>query len=480
MQLQSPTASPAVTMSEPAASQRGPPHMPGQYEFAFAVTGTVDVEDASTKQSACYYPYEVKITRLGKVSRFPSDAATASLFQKRWSEIDAWDEEWKKTIGVDEHGKNALHEEIGLKKSEKFSAPFRSKQAVREARTALLTKYIHDCMSSPALHRSLSKFLGVPLNILAPPTKEELAAADAAATPTGPRPSTVDPPLSYTKRKIKARPKRAEPEVEEEYEEEAVVPNAASSPAPAAASGSHASSAAGHGAAAGASSSAAAAACSSVASPSAHRVPTQYKQDGSTPNPNWHGPSLVEWARLDAGVELLKLPHSTGMFSGAKTRRFRLLSFDSPDAQAKLAKAKETKAGKYLSYISPRSFLLLWSSSKSDVLDTFFVLGDPDLPWQATFDQSGEEGQFVRGKQKQPWHTEEQARVSFTVRYRDGMALKTVDVVAPSKEDFELWVRALTYVRWRETGLCAAEPPPASERAAVVAAVQLSPKKAAH
>lgn len=460
----------ADTAAAALAKVRVPPHVPGQYEFACRVTGTVDVEDAdSAKKTVVYYAYEVVVTRLGKCHRFPSDAATSSLFQKRWSEIDAFDADWRRTIGVqpEDHAKNPLHDEIGLKTSEKWSAPLRSSQAIKEKRTALLEKYIGECMSEPLLHRPLAKFLGVPFHILSPPTPEELRASSESDVSAAPRPSSVEAPLSYTKRKIKPKPKKAEPEPDEEMEEEvAAVPTQTEAASSSPSAASVAASAPGASAAAH-SSTVAFSADHGPAGPASVRVPTQYKSDGHTPNPKWHGPSLAEWARLDVGVDLLKLPHGTGLFDRPKVRRFRLLPFDSPDAQAKLKEAKQTKRGKMYEFISGQSFLLTWSSSKSDVLDTFFVLGDVDIAWAATFDQSAPESHFHLHK---AYQSAEQAALSFTVRYRDGLAMKTVDLIAARKDEFDLWRKALTYVRWKETAVCTAEPPPLRERVAAAAA----------
>jgi hypothetical protein len=457
----------AASSSFDSKPLRVPPSS-SSYSFTFTCPRTVDVEVDG--KNVVYYEYEVTIKRGEKTHEYGGEGNVK--FRKRWSELDAFDADWAQRIGK-EGDSNPLHDEIRLDPfglSKYLKGPLSSSSSLKPKRQLRFVEYINACMSEGKMHRELARFLGVPLEILAPPTKgseEEGGKGGKNGAKGGTGGATADAdddaPLHYTRRKIKPKAKRCTADSDDEDGPYDLVPSPAAASSPAGASASVVEKSAGKAvtpADSGASGSGAASPGGARSSPLTTtpikqiKVPSQYLKDSVTPNPKWPGPLPGDWFRLQS-LPLLKLPHATGFLGGkAKVRKFGFFPLQHEKAQALIKAAKKEEKKKpgfsFFDGLEEKAWVLMYDSSK-DALESIFILGDPNIPWSVFYDQS--EGQF--SKQKKDEKTgktmySDQAALSLTIRYRDGSQLRTLDLIAEKEEDYLLLKKALTYIQWVE------------------------------
>lgn len=402
---------------------RMPPSTP-RYEFTFRVTRALDLVDATSRKSVTYYFYEVRVKRIDRgVQRthvFPASELDAVRFKKRWSELDAFDHTWPLTIARREDGTNPLHDEIALDpyKVSKLTAPIMLRSAVRPRRSTRFTNYINACMSDARLHRVLARFLSVPIDVLSPDGEDPIDEPVGGVT-------VDEAPIMYTPRKVRRVVRNAsDPDAPSRLTVPGSTPGVASA----------------------------------TRSRPPSRAANQYMRDG-TPNKLWSGPTADEWSRLERGLELLKLPHSA--LAKPKPRLFSLLPLygggsATAKAQSKVKEARRTRrASGAFDTLSPRGYVLTWDSTKSDVLDTFFLLGERAQPWRVVYGQTA--GQFARAKKDSKgisvFSLHESRSCTILWKPRSDAPEKSLDLIAHDDDEFDLLRRALTYVEWLEQGM---------------------------
>ena len=401
-----------------------------KFDFNFTVPRTFDVVDKDANKTVVYYEFELTINRTDRGVARTHVFTGEERFRKRWSELDAFDKEWSAYLLKQDPSCGDLIQDLRLDpfKISKLTGPLMPNSSVKPKRQQRFAEYVNACMSESRLYHHLARFLNVPLEVLAPPfgwdaevAKSDVGAGSSAAASASDAVDDLDDkPLQYTHRKV--RRKKVDDDDGVDISSVAlsspVAINSSVSPVSPVPSGGSAS---------------------------------MYRRDGVTPNPNWNGPTKEEWGKL-TNIGLLKLPHSSGFLKSSKPklRHFNLLPLHDSKAQALITEGRKDKRSTMFDSLHPDAYLFTYDSNK-DVFDSIFLLGDPNVSWSVTFDQSS--GQFAKLSKESksgesPYH--DQASLSLTITYQQG---KTLDLIAKNEEDYLLVKNGLNFIRWRQDGI---------------------------